>query len=78
MDILEQFEISKMAAKMAAGANRKITFEPVDLESSVIPCLTCYELSVFGVHFVILGQQMVKGVMKTTEIRFKSEINISF
>ena len=36
-DILEQFEISKMVAKMAAGANRKITFEPVGLESHVIP-----------------------------------------
>ena len=36
-DILEQFEISKMAAKMAADANRKITFEPVELESQVIP-----------------------------------------
>ena len=36
-DILEQFEISKMAAKMAAGANRKITFEPVGIESPVIP-----------------------------------------
>ena len=32
-DILEQFEISKMAA----GANRKTTFEPVDIELSVIP-----------------------------------------
>ena len=26
-----------MAAKMAAGAKRKITFEPVGLESPVIP-----------------------------------------
>ena len=26
-----------MAAKMAAGANRKITFEPVGLESPLIP-----------------------------------------
>ena len=32
VDILEQFEISKMAAKMAPGAKRKITSEPVDLE----------------------------------------------
>ena len=29
-DILKKFEISKMAAKMAGGAIRKIAFEPVD------------------------------------------------
>ena len=37
-DILEQFDIFKMATKMAAGATRKITFEPVNLELQVILC----------------------------------------
>jgi len=52
-DIFEQFEISKLASKMAAGVNRKITFELVDLESQIIPIL---KLNLWTIRFVLFLQ----------------------